>query len=288
MFRTFTLAVVALAVVFAGASVYGQTPVPPEPELLSPVQTSGTVTWSINVPGLRSHWAGSMVDIHILDQDEVGGVIPTAGPNLNVLDSNGNPTTAPFVPESQAVNSNHLMFTLWHKSAANSGITIAADTEIRELDLAIHVKSSDDTGLNDGAADIAVNFLDIFHFAGGGPTAHFSQSVSIYVQTAIQNITGLPKNGPNLFANPPNHATPHLANPGEGHWIGLPGSVFLAVNGGARSLFWKSLVGTPGISADIQHGGGGIPEPLSFSVWGFGALCGVIGLTIKRRRNRSS
>ncbi len=278
MFRVVTLAFVGLAVIGTGPIAYGQSVIP-----LPPAQTGQTVTWSIDVPGLRTNWAGSMVQIHVVDGGEVGGVNPQTGPNLFV------PNGITTIPASQAVTSQSIAFTLWHNDATISGLDLTAGQAIRELDIRLQLHGSDTAG-NDGQADVEAWFFDIFHQGGNPLTVHMDDTVSIYVASNINALSDFNEvftQGGSIVRVRDTRAA--LAAPGNGHFLMLPGSVNMQIIGGAQSLFWKSLLGTH-LAADIQHSGviiPEIPEPLSISLLVSGLICAMLGLGARRRRIRS-
>jgi len=207
--------------------------------------------------GVVLNWAGALVGVHVLDNQEVDidGINSPWWPSL---------IPSPFGDRSENVQSVMAVFQAWHPNAQNSGIDLQQSQNMHVFDVTLHAKNTDP--INNTDQDIGLRFWNIRHL-GAGPGG-----ISIFLD-ASDWVYGTE------FFNPiqASFFPPNPPAPGDGTWYLLAEpKTFQTV--GAGSAFVATLANTAAIG--VEH----VPEPAGFVLVICGAGAAGMAWTVRRRR----
>ena len=167
MFTRFQLGVIS-CVILTAASAFGQTNGPIEIKT-PPLQNSDTISIALDkhvpVPTEHANWAGTMMQLHVLDNSEVDVdaviALQTVEQGLN---GDTNIFSNPFGPRSENRQSEALTFNAFDISALSSGAPptrVVPSSTYDRFVLDLHVKGSDPSGNSD--VDLTAKLYNIWH-----------------------------------------------------------------------------------------------------------------------------
>jgi hypothetical protein len=305
--KNFALAVSMLAAWMIAATAVGQgTPIV---EIKTPpLRNSDVYTLPITrhfsgvdtpaeLPG--AGWAGARIKIHIQDPSEVDIDALVAAPGYLIRypgspDPTGTGLPAgiypavpnPFGPRSNNVGSVPLIVTLIHPLANQSGINPPFSHVEGVLNFVLHAKNT--TARNNSDVDVTVMFEDVWHTrprtVPGSTLIHFPNSVRLW---SFSNVNDDPSSWQQFHLTDPQFNStyrlpegPPIENP-DGHWVHIPESlVFHNFPGVVPGSNFFAYMATTVLGIGIEH----IPEPVSITLLGMGAVCASMGLFSRRRR----
>jgi len=230
-----------------------------------PLQTSDVidVPLTFHAPGLVPNWAGAMIRVHILDNQEVDvdGITLTDGTAI----------TEPFGARSQNEQSAAQQFTFWHPSAPNSGVALNQSQMMPVAKLTLHAKNT--TPINNSDVDITVGFWNIRHLLPGLGSSFIHLNASDYMY-------GTPNFNPVTQSELP----PFTIEPGGGVWFHVTEAAGKTIHlpAGQGSHYYATFVNTAKIG--MEH----VPEPAGVVLLVGGAVAAGLAWLSRRRRRRAT